>query len=181
MDKEVSCTQKSTYARSNSNELASSKRMWRRLLDILRALIILIRLDMAEVGRSNRPEPIVFHAFFNELSSLSVPSMSEKKLSTLQGKLSTRSKVNRLTPTQEIAVAISGQASSPPLKQSSPTASIEADKHTLDNLMLSFTLEELSYYVKRRNFGLADKSQDWIIRAARDFWCSTQGIIPKRH
>jgi integrase len=77
-------------------------------------------------------------------------------------------------------MAISGRASSPTLQQSSPNASIEADKHTLDNLTLSFTLEELSYYVERRNFGLADKSQDWIIRAARDFWYSTQGIISQK-
>jgi len=57
---------------------------------------------------------------------------------------------------------------------------IEADKHTLGDLTLLFTSDLLSYYVEGRNIGLAGKSRDWIIRAARDFWYATQGIISRQ-
>ena len=53
----------------------------------------------------------------------------------------------------------------------------EANKYSLSSLILPFTLEELSYYVERRNMGLAHKSRDWIIRPARDFWSATGGRI----
>ena len=135
---------------------------------------------MAEVGRSNRPEPIVFSAFFNEIGSQTVPSASDKKLSTLQGKLSTRAKVSKFAPTREVVVTKSGVASSSHHVLPQSNASMEAGKHTLGNLVLPFTSEELAYYVERRNIGLAHKSHDWIVRAARDFWCVTCGAISQK-
>ena len=134
---------------------------------------------MAEAGRSNRPEPTIFPAFFNEIGSKTVPSASDKKLPTLQGKLSTRAKVSEVTPTREGIVAKTGLVYSSRHRLSRSNAPTKAEKHTLGDLTLPFTLEELSYYVERRNIGLAHKSH-WIIRAARDFWSTTYGIISRR-
>ncbi len=135
---------------------------------------------MAEAGRSNRPEPTIFPAFFNEIGSKTVPSASDKKLPTLQGKLSTRAKMSEVTPTQEGIVAKSGQALSSCHALPFSNAPIEGGKHTLSDLSLPFTPEELSHYVERRNIGLAHKSCDWIIRAARNFWSATRGIISRQ-
>ena len=103
-----------------------------------------------------------FSAFFNEISSKIASSAFDEKLPTLQEKLSTHAKVSEFTSTREGVVAISGLASSSRLSLSFSDAPIETDKHTLGNLTLSFTSDELSYYVERRNIGLAGKSQDWI-------------------
>ena len=121
-----------------------------------------------------------FSAFFNEINSKIASSAVDEKLPTLLGKLSTPAKVNEFTPTWESAVAISGLASSSSRPLSSSNASMEANEHTLGNLTLPFTSEELSYYVERRNIGLAGTSQDWIIRAARDFWYATCGMISQK-
>ena len=63
-------------------------------------------LHAAEVGRSNRPEPIVFPAFFNEISSQTVPSASNKKLSTLPGKLSTTTKISEFMPSKRLIIPV---------------------------------------------------------------------------
>ena len=130
-----------------------------------------------ESGRAH-----LLSAFFNEIGSEIDSSIFDEKLPTLQGKLSTRAKakVSEFTPTREGAVAISGLASSSSRPLSSSNASMEANEHTLGNLTLPFTSEELSYYVERRNIGLAGTSQDWIIRAARDFWYATCGMISQK-
>ncbi|HXY87386.1 MAG TPA: hypothetical protein VEG44_03005, partial [Candidatus Acidoferrales bacterium] len=94
--------------------------------------------------------------------------------------MSTHAKVNEFKPTQEGAVAISSLATSSLLSLPPSNASVEVDKHTLSNLTLSFTLKELSYYVERRNVGLVSTSKDWIIRAARNFWRATRGVISRK-
>jgi len=101
-------------------------------------------------------------------------------LPTLQEKLSTRAKVSEFTLTRERAVSISGLASSSRLSPFFSNVSREADEHTLGDLTLPFTSDELLHYVERRNIGLAGKSQDWIIRAARNFWYATCGMISQK-
>ena len=59
---------------------------------------------------------------------------------------------------------------------------IEAERRRQDllaeaPLLLSFTFSELDEYATHRSEGLADKSQDWIIRASQALWESTKGEI----
>jgi integrase len=121
-----------------------------------------------------------FSAVFNDISSKIASSVFDEKLPTLQGKLSTGAKVDQFTPTRESTVAIADVASSSRTQLSSGNASMGAGEQTLGNLTLSFTSEELSYYVIRRNIGLVGKSQDRISRAARNFWYATCGMISQK-
>ena len=114
-----------------------------------------------------------FSAFFNEIEPEITSAVSYRKLST-------PAKVNEFTLTGECAVAISTPVSSSNRPLSCFNTAIETDKHTLGNLALPFTSDELTYYVERRNIGLAGKSWDWTIRATRNFWNTTRGIISRK-
>ena len=128
---------------------------------------------MAEVGRSNRLEPVFFSAFFNEISSRTVLSASDKKLSTLQRKLSTH---DCSSPNQKCTYEKSSR-SQPKCASSTNSTLNNSNGETLSTLTLLYSEDELTSYVNYRMTGLAKKSCDWILRAARHFWDNTDGII----
>lgn len=49
--------------------------------------------------------------------------------------------------------------------------------NTLSDLVLTFTKGELCKYVDARIIGLADRSCDWIVRAAKMLWLNTRGEV----
>jgi hypothetical protein len=49
----------------------------------------------------------------------------------------------------------------------------------LSELALPFTLEDLTTYAERRNYGLSKYSVDWIDRSQKAVWDCTSGIISK--
>ncbi|MGZ4852369.1 MAG: hypothetical protein ACXV3D_04170 [Halobacteriota archaeon] len=62
-------------------------------------------------------------------------------------------------------------------QQASP---INLENHTLGNLVLLFSRDELCRYVDARVTGLAEKSRDWILRAAKTLWHATLGTISRQ-
>jgi hypothetical protein len=50
----------------------------------------------------------------------------------------------------------------------------------LSDLVLSFTLDELTSYTERRKYGLSKYSVDWIDRAQKAIWDCTNGSISQK-
>ena len=57
------------------------------------------------------------------------------------------------------------------------SSTLNKREETLSTLTLPYSEDELTYFVNFRTTGLAKKSCDWILLAARHLWCNTGGII----